>query len=478
MVSTFGSLNTAYSGLVAARTGLDVVGQNIANVNTEGYTRQRVTTSSVEAPTRVGIFSSGVVAGQGVTVDAIARLGDQLVDGQVRGTAAAAGYQSVRATALSTLEASLGEPSKTGIASQLGKFWNAWSDVGNNPSQAGPAATLLGQATTLAGSIASGWSAVDAQWSGVRGQVDGLATQLNSAAVQVADLNDRIRTAQQQGVSANELVDARSRLTEQIASLAGGTVRQAADGTVDVLIGGNALVSGTTARSVTVVGEHSMTAAAAGGDAAVSIRWTHRPDESIALDGGTLAGAVSLLAPANPTGTGGTLAQAAASYDALATQLATQVNAVHSTGVKADGTAGGEFFRLTAGVPAARGLVVVPTDAASIASRKDGAGALDGSVAQAISQVGVGTGSPDATWSAVVAGVGAAAGSEGDRSTLTDLAASSAKNRQLSGAGVSLDEENVNLLSYQHAYQGAARVMTAIDEMLDTLINGMGRVGR
>jgi len=67
---------------------------------------------------------------------------------------------------------------------------------------------------------------------------------------------------------------------------------------------------------------------------------------------------------------------------------------------------------------------------------------------------------------------------ESDRSTLTDLSASSAKNRQLSVAGVSLDEENVNLLTYQHAYQGAARVMTAIDEMLDTLINGMGRVGR
>ena len=64
MVSTFGSLGTAYTGLVAARTGLDVTGQNIANVNTDGYTRQRVGQSSVEAPARAGRFSAGVVPGQ------------------------------------------------------------------------------------------------------------------------------------------------------------------------------------------------------------------------------------------------------------------------------------------------------------------------------------------------------------------------------------------------------------------------------
>ena len=478
MASTFGSLNTAYTGLVAARTGLDVVGQNIANVNTEGYTRQRVTQGSVEAAARVGLFSSGVVAGQGVSVDAIARLGDQVVDGRVRGTAAAAGYQSVRAGALSTLETSLGEPSKTGIAAQLGQFWNAWSDLGNNPGETGPAAVLLGQATTLAGSLASGWSAVDDQWSATRGQVDALAGQLNAAAAQVADLNDRIRSNTQMGVSSNELVDARSLLTEKIAALAGGTVRDAGDGTVDVLVGGNALVSGTTARTLVVTGERSMTSAASAGGAGVALSWSHRPGEAVALEGGSLAGAVSLLAPATADGRGGALAQAAASYDALATQLATQVNAVHATGVQADGTPGGEFFRLTAGVPAARGLVVVPTSAATIASRTAGGGALDGRVAQAISQIGVGTGSPDRTWSTIVAGIGAASATESSQSTLTDLAASSAKLRQLSGAGVSLDEENVSLLSYQHAYQGAARVMTAIDEMLDTLINGMGRVGR
>ena len=477
MVSTFGSLATAYRGLTAARTGLDVVGQNIANVNTEGYTRQRVTQSSIEAAARVGLFSSGAQPGQGVSVDGIARIGDRFADAQVRGAAGAAGYQGVRASVTAALESSLNEPSTTGIASQLTKFWSAWQDVSNDPSAAAPAAVLLGQATTLAGSLASVWSAVDDQWSATRGQVDALAGQLNAAAAQVADLNDRIRSNTQMGVSSNELVDARSLLTEKIAALAGGTVRDAGDGTVDVLVGGNALVSGTTARTLVVTGERPMTSAASAGGAGVALSWSHRPGEVVALEGGSLAGAVSLLAPATADGRGGALAQAAASYDALATQLATQVNAVHAGGVRADGQPAGQFFALAPGVSAARGLTVVPTGASSIASG-GGAGALDGSVAQRIAQIGVGSGSPDRAWSSIVAGIGASAKSEMAQSSLADLAASSAKNRQLSGSGVSLDEENVSLLSYQHAYQGAARVMTAIDEMLDTLINGMGRVGR
>jgi len=472
--STFGGLNTAYRGLTAARTGLDVVGQNIANVNTDGYTRQRVTQSSVEAAARVGLFSTGVQPGQGASVDGIARIGDRFADAQVRGAAGAAGYQGVRASVTAALESSLNEPSTTGLATQLTKFWSAWQDVSNNPSAAAPAAVLLGQAQTIAGTLASGYKAVDDQWTAQRQQLDGLASQLNSAATQVADLNVRIRTAQQQGVSTNELVDARSVLTEKIATLAGGTVRDNADGTLDVVVGGNALVSGDSARQVRVTGDYTLSTATAG----VSLEWTHRPGDAVSLDGGSIAGSLSVLAPAEPGGAGGVLAEAAASYDALATQLATQVNAVHATGTTADGTTGHAFFAFTAGVPAARGLTVVPTGAATIASGNGTGGALDGSVARAVGQIGLSTGSPDRAWGAIVSTVGAVAQTESDRSTLTDLSATSAKNRQLSTAGVSLDEENVNLLTYQHAYQGAARVMTAIDEMLDTLINGMGRVGR
>ncbi len=75
-------------------------------------------------------------------------------------------------------------------------------------------------------------------------------------------------------------------------------------------------------------------------------------------------------------------------------------------------------------------------------------------------------------------GVGSASRTASSESTLTGLALTNARTQQQSSAGVDMDEENVSLLAYQHAYQGAARVLTAVDEMLDTIINRLGLVGR
>ena len=138
-MSTFSGLNTAYTGLVAAKAGLDVVGQNLVNANTAGYTRQRVTTSGVPALNAAGLFTGGVRPGQGVSVDGIQRLDDAALDARVRSTTALSGYSSVRATALTTLEDSLHEPGTDGLSAQLQKFWSAWGDVANQAGDQAPA---------------------------------------------------------------------------------------------------------------------------------------------------------------------------------------------------------------------------------------------------------------------------------------------------------------------------------------------------
>ncbi len=472
MVSTFGSLATAYSGLAAARAGIDVTGQNIANAGTAGYTRQRVTQNSVPATQTGFMRGTAALAGQGVSVDGIARLASLTLDVGVRVAAGSSAYADARATALSALETGLHEPGKDGLSAKLDAFWSSWSELASHPDDPGAASAVLGAAGTVAAALASGSKAVDAQWSSVRGTVAGQVTQLNDAAKQVADLNGRIRTALASGGAANELLDQRDQLTEQIATLAGGTTRTNADGTVDVLLGGNPLVQGTDARAVALGGGERLA-----DGAAVTLTWTSGSAGAVSLSGGSIGGALAVLAPANGNGTGGALAQAAASYDAVATQLATTVNAVHATGTTPAGTTGTAFFALAAGVPAAQGLSVVPTDGSGLATR-NAAGQLDDSFADALSRLGTGPGAADTTWATFVAGVGTASRSAATESTLTGLALTNARTQQQSSAGVDLDEENVNLLSYQHAYQGAARVLTAVDEMLDTIINRVGLVGR
>ncbi|GAA4674513.1 flagellar hook-associated protein FlgK [Frondihabitans cladoniiphilus] len=475
MTSTFGTLNTAYRGLSAASTGLGVVGENISNASVDGYTRQRVTTSSIEA-VQNGLFTKGTTIGQGVSVDGVARLADATADAQVRSTASAAGYSSVRSDALSTLETGLNEPGTSGLSTQLSNFWSAWSDVSNAPGKTAPATALLGQANSIVQTIAAGYQSVSDQWSSARSSVDTLATQLNQDGAQIADLNTQIRTGLQTGSNVNELLDKRSLLTEDVAKLAGGTVHQNTDGTVDVLVGGNALVSGDTARTVQVTGAKTLDGSAA---SPVQLEWTHRPGASVGLDGGSIAGTLSVLAPASTdgSGTGGVLAEAASSYNALATQLATTVNAVHETGATASGATGTDFFTLSTSAPAALGLSVLPTDASQIASAAPGSGALDGSVADKIHQIGISATAPDKTWASFVTSTGSLAKAAITGSDRATTAATNAKTQQASGASVDLDEENVNLLTFQHAYQGAARMMTAVDSMLDTLINHMGLVG-
>ncbi|TFD16263.1 flagellar hook-associated protein FlgK [Cryobacterium sp. TMT2-23] len=486
-MSTFGGLNTAYTGLIAARQGLEVVGQNIANANTEGYTRQRISTSAVDAATRVGLMSAGLQAGQGVSVDGIARLGSAQLDAQVRSSAAAAGYSAVRSNALSAVEASMHEPGENGLSAQLQEFWAGWQDVSNAGGSTAPAGVLLSQAAALTTQIAQGYQAVATEWSSVRGSVDGMVAEINGAASQVAALNGQIRSELAGGGSANELLDRRSQLTTTLAALTGGTVVDRGDGTVDVLVGGNGLVTGDSAQKLVAVGATSMA-----GTGTVHLEWAGKPAAgAVAVDGGELAGALSLLAPAvtsgTGAGTGGALAEAGESYNTFARNLTDKVNTIYTTGTNSSLPTPGDFFKVTAGVPAATGLSVIPKTAAELATGDLSKGKLDGSVADQIAQLGAGKAvttagtsiqSPTTDWSNFVTGFAVKTKTELQHASLADLTSTAAVSAQLSNASVDLDEENVNLLMFQHAYQGAARVMTAVDEMLDTLINRTGLVGR
>jgi len=474
-MSTFGALNTAFTGLSAARAALDTAGQNIANANTDGYTRQRVASSSVGAPANVGLAASPrPAAGQGVNIDAISRLGNSFLDARVRSAAAQGGYAGTRAEALSAIEVNLHEPGSDGISGQLNTFWANWSDVANQPESPAAGSVLLQNAAVLTSKISAGYTALEEQWTTTRGTVDTMAADLNTAASQVAALNGKIRSTLAAGGSANELIDQRSTLATNIAGLAGGTVRDNADGTVDVIVGGNSIVSGTSTRAVTVAGAARLDDAAS---TPVKLEWADRPGQAVALDGGQLAAALSVLAPANG-GNGGPIAEAAQAYDGFAANLAAAVNAVHRAGVTRTGATGTDFFTFTPGSHAALDITVKPADATELAAGVPGAGGYDGSNADLISQVGAGSASPDHLWSTIVTGTGVSAKSELLRSDLADSVSAAAVQSQLSGAGVDLDEENVNILAAQHAYQAAARVMSAIDEALDTLINRTGMVGR
>lgn len=470
-MSTFSGLNIAASGLTAARIALEVTGQNVSNANTEGYTRQRVVQSPM-APGALATYSTSNGIGDGVLVTGVARLNDAVVDARVRSAGATAAYWSTTASAVGSVETSLNEPSKTGLSSVLNGFWNAWQTMGNaagSNSAAGAASALIAQGQLVASTLAAGSSGAASAWSDAYGAAGSVVTTINDTAAKVAELNTSIRALTAAGSNVNALLDQRDAAVNTLAKLTGASTRGNADGTVDVIVGGNMLVSGETSRTVRLDGAGVMPTTA--GIAPVSLVWRDT-GTAVSLDGGEMAARIAALQPANAAGTGGVYAEAAKAYDDIAQKLADDVNTASLQGYTSAGTPAGAFFDVdtTKGGPAA-GLVVKASSAADIAVAGKDRGASDASVADAISQLGAKADSPDARWSAYVSRIGSQSATATARSSIADTASAAATDARTSAGGVDLDEETSNLIVYQHAYQASARVISTINDILDTLIN-------
>jgi flagellar hook-associated protein 1 FlgK len=473
MTSSFGTLNTAYTGLVAARQGLAVVGDNITNATTAGYTRQEVNSTSI-TPAVEGTIAPTVQVGGGVSVNNVTRVDNPLLDAQVRTSSAADGYATEQSSAMNSIEAALNEPGANGLSSSLRAFWSAWQNVSTQSTSAASASLVISAGTQVASQLAAGYTAASTQWSSTRANMNQTVATINATASQLAQLNVQIRSAAGAGNSANGLIDQANQLATTISNLSGATVRNNADGSMDVLLGGNALVSGGAVHSIAVTGATGMADAAT---SPVAIIFTDSPNATTAVTSGALGADLALLAPSNSSGTGGAIAQAAASYNAIATTLAGTVNAIHETGANSAGTTGLDFFAIDATKPAALGLSVIPTDASGIAAATPGAGAANGDVADRLSALTTSATGADAAWASFVVAIGTATSSATTYAATTSAASATAVTNQQAESSVDTDQETTNMLTYQHAFESAARVMTTIDSMLDTLINKTGLVG-
>jgi flagellar hook-associated protein 1 FlgK len=468
MSSTFTGITTALNALMAHRQAIDVAGQNVANANTVGYTRQRADISAVSATGHGGLFTKIDAPGWGAEVTSITRIVDGFVDARQRDAHASSAFANAVQGAWTGIEQIVNEPSDTGISAQLSEFWSSWHDVANHPDDVSARSQLLSQARTLVDTITSSRAAVDTQFTTSRNQLSAVADQVNSTARSVADLNDRIRTAQATGSQVNELKDQRDQLVLQLSDLAGASARTNDDGTVDVLLGGSMLVSGSRSTSVQVAGAQNVDSVATTPPGPVHLEFTD--GRNAAVTTGQAGGLMTAMNTVHPS--------AAAGLDTVAASLADSVNTLHRTGKGLDDTTapdpGRDFFSGTD----ARSLAVALTDPRQVAAAAGDKGTFDASLADSIAQLADSTGGPDVTWRSYVAQVGVDSQAATRRVTLQDSVALQADAARDSVSGVSVDEEMTNLLMFQRAYEGAARVLTAVDQTLDTLINRTGLVGR
>lgn len=473
-MSSFAGLSVALSALQAQRRAMDVAGQNVANAATPGYTRQRADLVSV-GTNAVGLSDSvgrGWTAGNGVRVAQVARLNDQLASTRLELATGDAATASTRAAVLSDVEARFGEPSDTGLSAKLAAVWDSWSNLGTaDPLGASGAAareTVVAASREAAAALQTGAAGIAQQWTSVRTETETLVSEVNSTAAAVADLNGRIVAQQATGVPAHELSDQRDQLVLRLSQLVGARSSAQADGSVDVTVGGASLVRATAARELAVSGPAAYGGA---GTAATSLVWAD--SSATAAPGGAASALTEALSTTLPTATAG--------YDAVATALAGKVNALHRGGTTAAGDPAGDVFTSPDGEPVTAATIRVAVTGSGVAA---GTGQRDTSIAVAIAGItddvdGPGTtAGPDATWRSLVITTGSASSAAAVRSSAAEASRGSAQAVVSSAAGVDIDSEMTDLLTFQRAYEGAARVLTAVDEALDTLINRTGLVGR
>lgn len=464
-MSSFAGLHTALSGLVAQRYGLDTTGANVANANTPGYSRQRVVVDPTSPlSTGTALFSRWDGPGTGVRVTDLQRVTDELVATRVRTERSTAQFMDVERTAYARLEVSLGEPGDTGLTSRLSTMWASFQDLANNPGSKAARTQVLQAARGVTDSLGAAAAGVDQAWNDQRTALRLAVDEVNSTASSVAELNASIRQATAAGSAPNALLDQRDALVVRLSELTGGTVRTGELGTVDVFVGGTAIVRGEKATALAVGAGSAASLQEVRGGTDVTITGTSGAPMDV--PGGRIG---AVLVGLNTTWPG-----VMDSLDATAVDIATQVNAVHATGAGLDGVTGRDLF---AGTTAA-GLTVALTDTDHVAAAQPGGGALDATVADRLGAIGQQVGSPDAGWRRFVADVGAQTQAANRRSTAQAVVVGDVMAAREAVSGVDIDEELTNMVMFQRAYEGSARMLTAVDQALDTLINRTGLVGR
>ena len=476
MRSTFGGIETSLRGLRAQQLALDVTGHNISNANTPGYTRQ-VADMKATAPYAVPTMNRLNVAGQigtGVAVTQIQRMRDQFVDRRTQYENASLGYWDARQRSFDHLEVTLAEPTEldTGasIGFQLNEFWSALQQLGNanRPDNVAVRSVVREKANNLCDTIRSTYNQLTALQDDVNAELAVRIGRINTLAGQIAGLNGEIAKISAVGDAPNDLMDQREVLVAELSKMTSIAIQSDELNRYSISISGMLLVTGDK--------DYSMETAV-NGDGFYDVVWSHN-GRAVDFTTGEIKGLIEMRDEE--------IKHYIDSIDQLAETLVTEFNLQHRAGYGLDASHDVNFFK-----PGTRAADITLDDAILAADGLNRiAASLNGEVgngenALALAKLlknqtfpSLGGNTMSDYYDSLIAKLGVDAEKAKVTYANQQTLVGHLSNMQESVAGVSLDEEMANLIRFQNSYNAAARMMTAIDETLDKLINGTGIVGR
>ncbi|WP_027108660.1 flagellar hook-associated protein FlgK [Lacticigenium naphthae] len=505
MSGLFGTLHTATGGMTAQQRALQTTGHNIANANTEGYSRQRVTMSANMPISIPGVGQFGT----GVQISAVQRVTDQYLVTQVQRESASLEQYTQKSDLLGQLEGIYNEPSDTGLSSQMDKFFASWTNLSSNPEMQTAKTMVVEQSKTFTDTIHHMANQMDGLHSDTLNELSKDVLDFNSTLGQLEKLNEQIFNVSTAGQAPNDLLDQRDRLIGSLTEIAGAEVKidgfQRAVVTLDgqEVLGKNhvdsvAVVIGKNEDGTLIVSQPGKDPMTLPADDTIEVgQWMIQDSEtgdyaSIDIESGSTKGSQEALAVLN---------QKKEDFNTFVSQFAEAVNTTHSTPTIEGEEQGKAFFEIDLEDPSGTIKVnaEIQKDSSKVQAGKglDNEVAGDGARALAISKL-QSTKLPqdlseDNYNSETMSFDNSVSGStllDQYNDSVTDVgiqkqqADNMAKNqddvvalleqRKESMSGVDINEEVTDMLRFQNAFSANAKVISVTAEMLDTLINRTG----
>ncbi|MEW6302732.1 MAG: flagellar hook-associated protein FlgK [Verrucomicrobiota bacterium] len=472
MLGLFGTLNLGARSLQTQQQGVEVAGHNLANVNNPAYARQRLQIATSNAiPTAVGWQGTGAAG------TAINQLRDTLLDRQMVAELSVQGSLAARQRALQFAEANLGERidrnavgtdaaaeaggvgSSQGISDAINGLFAAFQSVSTQPSSLTERQALLMRAAELTGRFNTVAARLSDLHKSLDESVSADVSSANALLAEIARLNDQVYRAETgDGSPANDLRDLRQQKLEELARFAPIELGEGPGG-LNVSVSGQLLVQGTQVEDTIELYD------AGGGQLLVRTATGSQP---LNLTSGSLAGTIEAR--------DGSLAGLRTALDASAAGLAAAVNSIHRTGFGLTGATGADFFTGSGAGDIAVNAALLADPALFQAAGVSGNHG-DNQVALALAQL---ADSPRAAlgqqtfarhFGAAVAAVGQSLAGVNSQQTSQQAVLDLLEARRNSVSGVSLDEEMTDMMKFQKAYTASARLVSTIDEMLETVVN-------
>ncbi len=496
MRSTFTGFNIASSGLFTAQRALDVTGHNISNVNTPGYSRQRLNQAQA---TPMSIYGGKGMLGTGVDSVSITQYRNEFLDFKYRSEVTTLGYWEAKSQGLQFIEAMFNEPSNTGIATVIDEMFASFQELSKTPESLTTRALVRQRAIAFTNTVNHMYNQMEKMVKDLNFDVNTTVATINGYAEQIADLNSQILRLENDGSHANDLRDRRNYLLDELSKLVNVDVVEMTDVNdkmtkkMVLQINGQPLVYHDRVNKL----DASTQKASEFDDQVMvtEVRWANGDRIDTRALSGELKALLDLRDGMDGANKG--VPYYIEQLNEFVRTFAEEINTVHYGGYGLDKQTDIYFFT-NDGIKSedydplalklnAKNIKIsyeIDTDRNAIAASSDpNLVPGDGEVALAILNLRhksdmFSQGKPEDFIKSLVSNLGVDT-QEAIRMTANQLfLAEQINNQRQAISGVSIDEEMANMVRFQHAYNAAARMVTTMDEMLDTIIHKVGIVGR